>query len=190
MSPTRTRSQPEQCVGRLRDPVVDPSPYPVPHEPDVALDGLRAARGRLDDARSGLLRGRTAGWIVIALSECLHWVNPLDEEAARRSTDYRSRRNTDPDGTVVRGLLYARNFHAHSLITSMARVEQDMSADIPTLRFAWEGLERLPEPERPQPKLQRPTKRKSRAVAWVRPWTMRFAWFGREFAGGSPRGAV
>lgn len=90
---------------------------PLPHGPEAALNGLREAVSRLREAASGVLRGR-AGYeaIWIALSEALYWVAAMDDRY--RGADYFSRRNKDAGGRTVAGLVYARNSHAHELVSA------------------------------------------------------------------------
>lgn len=91
---------------------------PLPHGPEAALNGLREAVSRLREAVSSVLRGR-AGYesIWIALSEALYWIAAMDDRY-RGTSYYFSRRDKDACGRTVAGLVYARNRHAHELVST------------------------------------------------------------------------
>lgn len=137
---------------------------PLPHGPNVARQGLRGAARRVKDGVSGLPRGGGSAPIVIALSEALFWVGALDDEAkASNEEAYWSERDNDPLGRAVGGLLYARNFHTHKLIsTTTANWEIGTATGIVTtpgeaprppgrstlfsVQFVWEDFPKLPLP--------------------------------------------
>lgn len=136
----------------------------LPSGPKVALLGLRGAMLRLKDGGAGLVKGGGSAPIVIALSEALFWVGALDDEARRGDERaYWSQRDNEPYGRTVAGLLYARNFHTHELIstaavnweigTATAFVTPPGKAPRPpgrgtlfSVQFVWEDLARLPLP--------------------------------------------
>lgn len=136
---------------------------PLPHGPEAALNGLREAVSRLREAVSGVLRGR-AGYeaIWIALSEALYWVAAMDDRY-RGAADYFSRRDKDAGGRTVAGLVYARNSHAHELVSAGEAVFEVGSirpVQIPpgetapppgrgpwfSMQLRWVTLDRLPLP--------------------------------------------
>ena len=90
---------------------------PLPHGPEAALNGLCEAVTRLRDAVNRVLRGETGEAIWIALSEALYWVAAMDDHY-NKADDYFSRRAEDPVGRTVAGLVYARNSHAHELVSA------------------------------------------------------------------------
>ncbi len=119
---------------------------------------------RLHDGGAGLGKGGGLVPIVIALSEALFWVGALDDAARRRNDQaYWSQRDNEPHGRAVAGLLYARNFHTHELIstaaanwemgTATAFVTPPGEAPRPpgsgtlfSVQYVWEDLARLPLP--------------------------------------------
>lgn len=137
---------------------------PLPHGPDIARQGLRRAAQRVRDGVSGSLRGGGFAPIVIALSEALFWVGALDDEAkASNEEAYWSQRDNDPLGRAIGGLLYARNFHTHQLISTAAAnwevgtgtviVAGPGEAPAPpgrstllSVQFVWEDFPKLPLP--------------------------------------------
>lgn len=90
---------------------------PLPHGPAEALTALHKATARVAAALDGIFSGEGAGPIWAALSEALFWVAALEDEA-ERAPGYFTRRNADPGGLTVGGLVYARNMHAHELVTA------------------------------------------------------------------------
>lgn len=90
----------------------------MPHGPDAALQGLRQAVARLDDSPRKLLSGEGGAQAWIALSEALYWVAALDDHASKLGACYFKTRDADPVGKTVGGLVFARNIHAHELVTT------------------------------------------------------------------------
>lgn len=92
--------------------------WPLPHSPPIAIDGLRRAVTRVDNASGGVLAGGGGSPVWIALSEALYWVAALDDYAEPAVADYFPRRDNDADGRVAAGLVYARNRHAHEVVST------------------------------------------------------------------------
>ena len=93
---------------------------PLPHGPEAALNGLSEAVSRLRDAVSRFLRGGTGEAIWITLSEALCWIAAMDDHY--KADDYFLRRAEDSGGRTVAGLVYARNSHAHELVSACEAV--------------------------------------------------------------------
>jgi hypothetical protein len=93
-------------------------PDPLPRGADIALRGLGLAHGRLREGVKKYLRGDDRAFVAIALSEALHWIAVLDDHGREHVSKYSERRDSSPSGRTVGGLVYARNFHAHELIST------------------------------------------------------------------------
>lgn len=136
---------------------------PFPSGPAVAFVGLRDAASRLDTASSTYLsRGEGAVAVAAAMSEAIYWVDTLDEYARERGpmADYVARRLADHGGNAVGGLVYARNFHTHELLTAgeeayqLASVRPILHPDVAwppprrgpwlIIRLRWTSLAGLP----------------------------------------------
>lgn len=92
---------------------------PLPHGPKEALRGLAHAIERLIDANRQLLTGGGGGPVFVAMAESLFWVAALDEQGRKRGpSDYVRRRDAEPVGRTVGGLFFARNHHAHELVST------------------------------------------------------------------------
>jgi hypothetical protein len=107
-----------------------------------------------------MLRGGGGGHIWIALSEALYWVAALDDWAKSPDEEsYFKRRALTPEGRTVGGLVFARNAHAHELVTA-GEAEFEMGTPVIrtgpeasqysggggtlfTVRFKWVALEKL-----------------------------------------------
>jgi hypothetical protein len=137
---------------------------PLPHGPEAALNGLREAVSRLHKAVHGVLNGRGGGEAIwITLSEALYWVAAMDDRY--RGDDYFLRRNQDPGGRTAAGLVYARNGHAHELVSAgeavfevgsprVVQIPPGEAAPSPgrgtifSMQLRWVTLDRLPVHER------------------------------------------
>jgi hypothetical protein len=93
-------------------------PDPFTRGADVALRGLGLAHGRLREGVKKYLRGDDRELVAIALSEALHWIAVLDNHGLEHVSKYSQKRDSSPSGRTVGGLVYARNFHAHELIST------------------------------------------------------------------------
>lgn len=134
----------------------------LPHGPNVALDGLRKSHERLHHAIDQVLRGGGGGPVWIALSEALYWIAALDDHFA--GDDYWSERISTEGGRSVGGLVYARNMHAHELVSAgeaqftigSSSVQTYPPGEAPqpgrgtvfSTQLLWVGLNSLPAPER------------------------------------------
>jgi hypothetical protein len=93
-------------------------PDPLLHGADIALRGLGLAHGRLREGVTKYLRGDDRELVAIALSEALHWIVVLDDHGLEHVSKYSQKRDSSPSGRTVGGLVYARNFYAHELISA------------------------------------------------------------------------
>ena len=105
-----------------------------------------------------------------ALGHCLTWVCAIDELNEDQGRGYKSRRNTDLKGKVLRGLRYARNQLVHGVNIVDLADPQDVSTArlviagaasrggsqiiMPASRLVWTFKPTLPPPTKAQPDLQ------------------------------------
>ncbi|PYI37089.1 hypothetical protein CVS30_17130 [Arthrobacter psychrolactophilus] len=82
----------------------------------LAHRGLTGAAWRTLDAtrRKHLLS------CAVAATEALHWLCAIDEQLEKGSTDYKSRRNHDTDGSVLLGLRHVRDRAMHQVVICTA----------------------------------------------------------------------
>jgi hypothetical protein len=84
-------------------------------ERERAEQGLHEALGRLEDC----IDSPTAGDPLIPFAEALNWLYSLEEWHRKAlkplGVDYYLRRDGDPDGMIVAGVIYARGLVAHHL---------------------------------------------------------------------------
>jgi len=133
--------------------------------------GLRSAVARLEDAigrQEGTIGRQVEGEVLVSLAEVLHWSYALDDHHSNggKRKSYLLKRNADPDGAALAGLIYARKLATHSLatvgelvITSRPQVILGgagiaLSRVILPARqeadFRWRGFGDLPLPGRPE----------------------------------------
>jgi hypothetical protein len=140
---------------------------PLPYGPTEALVGSREASARIDAPIDRIFTGGGGALIWRALSEALFWIAALDDQG-RALPGYDARRDGEDGGRTVGGLVYARNRHAHNLVTAG---EAEFIVPAPTviqmppgepaaassgrgtvfaMRARWVPLVALPPPDRPE----------------------------------------
>lgn len=88
-----------------------------PEAMSLAHQGLAGATWRTFDAarRKNLLS------CAVAATEALHWACALDEQLREEQSDYKSRRDHDPEGRVLPGLRHIRDRAMHQVVVSTAQ---------------------------------------------------------------------
>jgi hypothetical protein len=130
-----------------------------PAGPDLGLRALRAAIDRLHEAWT--TRGEGDWRISASAGEALLWIAALDNymviQDQKRGTGYRTRRDADPLGEVVRALVYARDAFGHglSMVSSFVyelgspgivqgdNVLKEASGPWLTIHFRWASIAKL-----------------------------------------------
>jgi hypothetical protein len=131
-----------------------------PAGPDLGLRALRASIDRLHEAWT--TRGEGDWRISASAGEALLWIAALDNymviQDQKRGTGYRTRRDADPLGEVVRALAYARDALGHglSMVSSFVyelgspgivqgdNVLKEASGPWLTIHFRWASITKLP----------------------------------------------
>lgn len=83
----------------------------------VAPEAERAERG-LEGARLRMLEAQSEDEALRALTEALCWVYGLEEWNRHRLKTYFGDRDSRSDGQLVAGLVWARRFAQHELVTT------------------------------------------------------------------------
>jgi hypothetical protein len=89
---------------------------PMPYGHRTALVGLGDSLERLHEALAAGLSSWSIPRVGSSLTECLLWIGALDAFGRGNIATYDSLRNAH--APVVGGLAFARNFHAHQLVST------------------------------------------------------------------------
>jgi hypothetical protein len=117
-----------------------------------AEEGLREALDRFDNR----VKDSTLGDPLVSFAEALNWAYSLEEwheaQLKRVGVDYYARRDADPDGEIVAGVIYARGLVAHhlvrvGLVASLERYYDDYGA---YGNLIWRPFSELPAPDQPE----------------------------------------
>jgi hypothetical protein len=119
-----------------------------------AEQGLRDALDRFDNRAND----PSLGDPLIPFAEALNWAYSLEEwhkaQLGKVGVGYYARRNADPDGEVVAGVIYARGLVAHQLanvghVATLERYYDDYGA---YGNLIWRPFSELPPPGKPEKK--------------------------------------
>jgi len=94
------------------------------------MDRLRVSMGQSDRDH-----------IFAAATEAAMWIVALDKYLEEHDPDYVTRRDSDPDGHIVRGLRLARNCAVHDLVAVHKAVHTAETSTPPALVAVWKPLE-------------------------------------------------
>lgn len=109
------------------------------------FDGFACAAKRHEDAQTQGLRAS-----YVALAESLFWAGVIDEHL-RRSLWYQELLEMHPDGEVLPGMRYARNFATHQLVAVSEADLAEIGEVTPTIRISLKGMRWAPFEDLPEP---------------------------------------
>jgi hypothetical protein len=115
--------------------------------------GLREALDRLEDR----INDATLGDPLIPFGEALNWSYSLEEWHKNQLKsmgvpDYYARRDSDPDGKIAAGVIYARGLVTHQLaqVSTLVDVYTDTYSDVygDVRKWHWRTFSALPLPDK------------------------------------------
>jgi hypothetical protein len=128
----------------------------LPDGPDIGLRALLEAIARAHPSSGPITRGEDALYgesrVSASVVEALFWIAALDDHFQGVAPDYFNRRDSEPGGRTVGGLVYARNLGGHGLHAASA-VRYEVGAigsgrPLLSAYFRWAQLADLPKPGR------------------------------------------